>query len=370
MAEVAHEVKRRLRLIVETYYQVQDVRMRTDQRIQEYAEEAALAAVVGEMQVVALRNAGDHNKSYKKAIKDLKTGVGPEQMKFIEGYDVAVKGLESEKRHRKVNDLMREQETLLKTQAMNEIGDHPLWKEWLCKVRGIGPCLAGGIISWINIHKCPHASNLISYAGMGVVIEKYICLKCNLILDGNQIPSLEDRMKQGQPHEAARCPKCQNFFQVMGHGARREKKKVLGYNPNVKTLCWKIGESFVKQPAEKSGYRKIYDKFRTQIEARIAANNGFCGKVHYASKGKGGHGEEGDGEGGTEEGKKGKVIPCFDAHVFAMSKRATVKIFLSHIYKVWRGIEKLPVSTPFSFGMLGHDVSSMIEPIVDKEVEE
>jgi len=370
-SELSAKAKRKLRQIIGTYYDVQDVRERTEQRINDYAEEEALAACIGEEEVQKLRLLPDHNQSYKAALRDRKFTAkeekaikeagslydhekahpeDAERVKFARAFMAAAAELQDEKRHKTVAQEMFHSETLCKTLAMDEIENHPLWIEWLSHVRGIGPCLAGGILAWINIEKCLHVGNLWSYAGQTVTIEKYICAGCNVILDPDKVPSLEERVAQGGLREAPRCPKCNNFLRVMGHAVRREKGKKLGYNPAVKTLAWKIGESFVKCSAEKSGYRRLYDQFRERIEAKVAANNGFCHKIH--------------------KDKEGKLInggKCFNAHVYAMAKRATVKIFLSHVYKRWRDLLGLPTTPPFPFGMMGHDMSGYIEPIVDPD---
>jgi len=367
--QVTESERRLLRLIVETYYDVQHVRLETNQRIDAYAEEEALATILGEEEVRKLRQAKDHNKAYKKAVRDRKPSkkklgevlkaystldlyavTSPEaaqQVAFMKAYQQAVDDLEGDEKHKWVNQLAAKQETILMSQASMLVKDYPLWTEWLSKVKGIGPCLAGGILAWIDITKCPHASNLISYCGMAVRTEKYACFKCNVVLDADKVPTIQERIAQGLPHEPARCPKCGEFLRVFGNSVRPEKGKVLGYNPNAKTLCWKIGESFVKTGG---GYRKLYDKFRAQIEAKIAANDGFCHKKHT--------------------GKDGKLVnggKCYDAHVYAMSKRATVKIFLGHLYIVWRKLLDLPWSKPYTFGMLSHDEASLIDPIIDKE---
>lgn len=339
--EIDQSAVRRLKTVVRTYYDVQDVRIRTDHRIENYADEEALVAIMGEGAVQELRVKPDHNVAYKKAIRDIKKdNTHAQHEAYAAAFEAAVKKLESDKNHKKVNDLMGQQEDILKRQAMDEIEGHPLWESWLSKVRGIGPCLAGGVLSLINIRKCPHVGNLWSYAGLGVVVESYVCPGCQATYEEDAIPSCEERVLQGLPREAARCSKCNAFLKILGHGDRRTKGQTLGYNPDVKTLAWKIGESFVKQPPEKSKYRLLYQKMRAKVDSLP------CNKVHYDDK--------------------KTVIPCFDAHRFAKAKRATVKIFFSHIYSKWRGILGLPVTTPFALGMLGHDVSSLIEPLTDE----
>jgi len=340
--ELSSGARRRLRLNVETYYDVQEVRIQTDHRVRNYAEEEGLAECIGEAEVDRLRNLGDKNVAYKKAIRELKD-TGNEQFDtFAQAFLDAKKKLESEDKHKKVNDLMAAQEKIIMAQCMEDVSGHPLWETWLKDVSGIGPCLAGGILAWINIAKSEHVGQLWKYCGLAVTIDKYVCPKadCAEEFGPQEIKSVEERVAAGEPHEAARCPKCRTFLRQIGHADRRQKGQVTGYNPKVKTLCWKIAESFVKRPAEKSAYRRVYDDMRKLVDSRP------CNKVH-------------------KDTKTGKVVPCFDAHRFAKAKRLTVKIFISHVYKMLRSIHGLPSTNPYSFGMLGKNMDEYLEPMSD-----
>lgn len=340
--ELSLSAKRRIRSLVETYYDLQDVRIRTDHRIQNYAEAEALVGILGEEAVEKLVMCGDKNVSYKAAIREYKGKDSERREEFQTIYDLAVAKLESEDKHKKVNDLMEQSEKLLKTQIMAEIKEHPLWSEWLSKVYGIGPIIAGGLLAWVNIKKCPHAGNLIKYAGLAVVVDSYECVNCLKKFSPDEIPSFKERAEQGLAEGPARCPNCpETFLRILGHADRRQKGQVAGYNPKLKVLFWKAGQSFVKCSSEKSGYRRLYEDFRKKIAAKP------CTKVHL--------------------NEKKEPIPCFDAHLFAKATRATTKIFASHVYTQMRTFAGLPVSKPFSFGMLGHDMSSYIAPIYDEK---
>ncbi len=339
--ELSAQEKRELRLVVETYYDVQDIRMSTDNRIRQYADHEALVAVEGEAAAQRLRDEGQ--EAYKKAIRVLKKEA--KDLVFLDAYEKALAGLEDDDHHAKVNKLMSQQETILKRKAEKLVSTHPLWTSWLIDVKGIGPCLSGGLLSWINIERCRYASQLWKYSGLAVITDSWKCHACGHTMDHH--PSLLQRGVRA----SALCPKCQNPMAAIGHADRRQKGKVLGYNPNVKKLFWKIGNSFVKLSPATSKYRALYDKFRAQVEAKILANKGFCSKTHYS-----------DGE------KKTKVIPCFDAHKFAMAKRLTVKVFAAHIYLKWREILGLQVDSPWIFWD-GSGHQDFIAPFSDKEDE-
>lgn len=337
--------RRRARSLVEIYFDLQDTRIRTDHRIQNYAEAEALVGMLGEEEVERLVGLGDKNVLYKTKIREFKDEKNEKAAEFQLIYDLAVKKLENDDNHKNVADLAAQQEAILKKQIQGEIKDHPLWTEWLSKVYGIGPIIAGGLIAWINIRKCPHAGNLIKYAGLAVVTDSYQCPNpdCKKTYQPEEIKPIEERISEGGTEEAARCTSCRTFLTIQGHADRRQKGKVIGYNPKLKTLFWKASQSFVKMSAEKSGYRRIYDDMRRKIEAKP------CNKVH--------------------KNEKDETIPCFNAHKHAKACRATAKIFCSHVYQQYRRMAGLPFSKPFAFGILGHDASGMIEPIYDRTEE-
>lgn len=146
------------------------------------------------------------------------------------------------------------------------IKDHLMWK-WLKSVKGIGPILASALLSTIDIRKADHASSVWKYAGLAP-------------------------------------------------GQKREKGKKIDYNPFLKTVCWKIGESFVKSRGE---YRKVYDTSKTYYQQKFPA-----------------------------EKKEGKRTLYTKGHIHAMAKRRAVKLFLSHFWAKWREAEGLSVSEPFA----------------------
>jgi len=95
---------------------------------------------------------------------------------------------------------------------------HPLRKEFLNHVKGIGAIFSSGIIAWLSkpILKANYVSQIWSYCGL--------------------TPNQE-----------------------------RKRGKKLNYNPRLKTFCWKIGQSFIKY---KCFGRKLYDAFRKECETK------------------------------------------------------------------------------------------------------
>jgi len=312
----------RLRVIVESYYDVLDQRMRTDHRVRNHSEYEALSALLGRSEARRYRLEG--METYRKAIRDHK-----EDPKFAEGMEQARKELEGW--HEEMNKVMSRQESFLKRLAMREVEHQPLWTEWLVNVRGIGPCLAGGVLSWIDLWRTKHASSVWKYCGLAVVADEYFCRACQKTFPVAEVP------EDGHGHYP--CPQCKGQTESRGHAERRVKGQLSDWNAKAKTLAYKIGEQFVRTVPSK--YRDVYDRLRLEVDSKP------CRKVHLDEKTK-------------------KVIPCFDKHRHMKAMRLTAKVFLAHVYLVGRVLMDLPVSRPFPFERLQQDISSLIVPQVDE----
>lgn len=339
-----------LRMTVETYYDTQDVRIRTDARISQYADFMALIAVAGQREAMRERDRGPGE--YRAAIRKAKKEQAKE---WAEAHEAAVVDLEGEKKHMRVNSLMAQQERILKARAQKLIDGMPIWEEWLKDVRGIGPCLAGGLISWISPKRARRVSSIWKYCGLAVTTTGYVCgvplapdaegkvqegTGCGKTLEPKEVPTIQERMKKGLGHTAPPCPDCGTPLTQLGERDRMRAGQKAGFNPTARRMAWLIGESFIKMPSEKAGYRRVYEEMRRRVEKRP------CRKVH-------------------KDRVTGKVIPCFDAHKLAKAKRLTVKVFLCHYWMVSRAVQGLPLIDPYALGMLGADPADFIEPIRD-----
>jgi len=144
--------------------------------------------------------------------------------------------------------------------------EHPLRKNYLNYVKGIGPILSSGIIAWLSepILKANYVSKLWSYCGLAP-------------------------------------------------NSKRIRGEKVNYNPKVKTFCWKITECFIK----KKGFgKKLYDEFKEQAKQK------------------------------HPDWSKG--------HIHNYAKRKVVKIFLASVWEVWRKMNGLQVTEPYSIERLGH----------------
>ena len=183
------------------------------------------------------------------------------------------------------------------------IQDDPV-ADWLMSIRGIGPVLASGLIAHIDIRKAPTAGHIWNFAGLnpGVIWE-------------------------------------------------RGKKRP--FNAKLKTLCWKIGKSFVMTSgSDLSQYGPVYRERKAQeIAKNLAGEFAAQAAAQLASK----KIRSPELRGTLESGA------LSDAHLDERARRATVKLFLSHLHSVWHWLEfGEHAPRPYVLEHLGH--AHMIEP--------
>lgn len=178
--------------------------------------------------------------------------------------------------------------------------------QWARSVVGIGPVISAGLLAHIDIAKAPSYGNVWSFAGLN--------------------PTVKWEKGQKRPWNAA-----------------------------LKTLCWKIGESFVKVSGRDGAfYGKVYaeTKERYQRENTALVYADAAAAALKAKK----IGKE------TEAFKAYSVGLLPPAHVHARAKRYAVKLFLSHYWERGRKLAGLPVPEPYPIAHLGH--AHRIEPPV------
>jgi len=173
----------------------------------------------------------------------------------------------------------------------NILKGYPIYNEFLLGVTGVGPAMAGVMLSEIDITKAEYPSSLHKYAGLDVAS------------DG------QGRSRKKEHLEDSEYTDKEGKVQI---------KKGITFNPFLKTkLVGVLGSSFIKQSPDKCVYRKIYDDYKHRLEHMDA----------HKEKSKG--------------------------HRHNMAVRYMVKMFLVDLYNVWRRIEGLPVAPTYSEAKLG-----------------
>lgn len=170
--------------------------------------------------------------------------------------------------------------------------EYPIFTEFLDKVVGIGPAMAGVIISEIDIKKARHASSIWKYAGLDVA-----------------------------PNGRGRSKKAEHLidFAYTDKDGNPATRKSITFNPFLKTkLMGVLAASFLR--AGENKYSKIYYDTKNRLENHAV----------YGIK--------------TETTK---------LHRHNMALRKMVKLFLVDLYVAWRTMEGLPVSAPYAEAKLG-----------------
>lgn len=238
-----------------------------------------------------------------------------------------VRALGESKEPSSVVNWAADQFDILETQIRNALDQYSAASPvgaWAREQYGVGPVIAAGLLAHIDIHKAPTVGHIWRYAG------------------------LDPTSKWGK-------------------GEKRP------WNATLKTLCWKIGESFVKTSNnEESFYGKIYKNRKieetkrnisganaeTALEISKARNlsktadakHWYSGtwiempKLQAAAK------EMGFSALPTEP------FPMLSpAHIHARARRYTVKIFLAHLHDFWwEKATGTPAPLPYPIAHLGH----------------
>jgi hypothetical protein len=176
----------------------------------------------------------------------------------------------------------------------------PLWGEFLEGIKGIGPAMAGVMLSEIDISKARYPSSLWKYAGLDVA---------------------EDGAGRSRREEHLILVEYTDK-----HGEKKTRRSIT-FNPWLKSKLFLLGDLFVKHRTP--GYREIYDNYKNRLE-------------HHER-----YGTHRDGE---MDGRK--MVTC-PGRRHNMAIRYAVKMFLIDLYKAWRPLENLPVAPPFHEAKLG-----------------
>lgn len=170
--------------------------------------------------------------------------------------------------------------------ALNEF---PIWTKFLKGVKGIGPAMAGVIVSEIDIAKARYPSSLWRYAGFDVAG------------DG-----------RGRSRRAEHLVE----MEYTAADGERKTRRSITFNPFLKTKLYVLATSFLKQGGDHP-YRAIYDAYKHRLETH----------PEHAQKTKG--------------------------HRHNMAMRYMIKMFLLDLYTVWRPLDGLPVAPPYHEAKLG-----------------
>lgn len=171
---------------------------------------------------------------------------------------------------------------------------------WPLSQKGIGPVLAAGLVAHIDITRAPTVGHIWSFAGL-------------------------------------------NPNAVWKKGERRP------WNASLKTLCWKIGDSFVKVSGREGAYYGQLYRERKAFELDRDASGGNAANSAKTLA--------------TREIKDKDLRALYESGHFPagrldlMARRWTVKLFLAHLHEVWYRMEydkDPPLPYPIAHGQHVH----------------
>lgn len=173
------------------------------------------------------------------------------------------------------------------------LGEFPIYTEFLAKVTGIGPAMAGVLISEFDIEKARYPSSLWAYAGLDVGP------------DGLGRSRREEHLVK-KSYKTAK-------------GDDKERNSIT-YNPFLKTkLMGVLAASFLRSGSE---YRDHYDAYRHRIESDPARTI-------------------------TDKPGRHTDQTWTKQRRSDAAKRYMIKMFLCDLYKRWRRLEGLPVEPTY-----------------------
>lgn len=294
---VANQTSRILRFIADSYEQAQRIRIETGERIR---------AVLQGRDETWEADPEWQERNAAVVLKEIVRGdhLGP----------VSILG-RTYRRH-------AEEEAEMKAAMTSALTGHPAWP-WMEKVRGIGPTLACKLLARLDPEKADHASSFWAYCGLATVPgEKYRCPECGLERTFPQGFKVTGRhMALGT---TKRCKSSIVLVSTPEDGVRAaqprpSKGHKAAYDQYAKKIMYLVGSAFLKAGGP---YEELYRKERARLDRERP---------------------------GWADGRK---------HLTAMRK--TEKLFLSHLWQVWRTEVGLPTPDPYAMAHLGH--TDKIEP--------
>ncbi len=181
----------------------------------------------------------------------------------------------------------------------------PVYKEFLSKVKGIGPAYAIKLLALpLQLGKPLSSWN----AYFGLVPGYYMCV-------------CENNHKFMSPKEPFTCIECGGAIVKSDYKTSAPRRKT-GYrafwNPRARSLYFNIAKGFI-MAGENAFYCRMYRKFKEKILNRKDLGN----------------------------------LP--DIRKDAMARRSTFKLFLAHYYQAYHELEGLPYRMPYAFEYLNHE---------------
>jgi hypothetical protein len=222
---------------------------------------------------------------------------------------------EAEEPHTVVNWLATQAQTLesqIKV-ALDVYTENHVMGSWMREIFGIGPVISAGLLSSIHMGEWCHVCR-------GRTPEE--CQR----QQANKKRNLPEHTYQPE----FSCPTVGHIWAFAGWAADGqtpwEKGKRRPFNAQLKVLCWKAGQSFMKFSNDpKCFYGRIYKERKLYEMRRNEAGE-------LAEQAKAGAARVGKTTEAYKHYSAGKLPP---AHIDARARRYAVKLFLAHLHGEW-----------------------------------
>jgi len=270
-------VKEAGRIVAGSYYDFQEVRLGAMSRIRDVIRKRNEGIAFDEVEEKLDKDKRTFDKKYQDAnlLKIVERMYSDGKLEKKE-YDYIMKVLELAEKSIAMEGMYR-------NLMMAYINEEDMWNRFLSKVRGLGAVLSANLIK--NFGYC----------------ERY------------------DKVSSLWRH----C----GYHVISGKAPRRVRGEDIDFSPKLRTLCWKVADSFIKQNSPV--YRQIYDgEKRKQLANRYPKGELF---QRYSKP-------------YVEEDIQLKLI-----HAHNRALRKMVKIFLQHYWIVGRTLAGLSTREPYVF---------------------
>lgn len=215
---------------------------------------------------------------------------------------------------------LKDQEAILKKSVGKYVERFPIWQVFFSKISGVGPLMAGVIISEYDIYKAGYVSSMWKYAGIDVV-------------DG------EGRSRK-EAHLVNR--------EYLDSNGETKIKRGISFNPFLKTkLLGVLGPSILKQHGKKDNkYGTIYYDYKNRLERRRDIL-----VMKYEKKGF-----------TLEDSEKVARKEWPSARMHHAAIRYMIKMLIQDLYPVWKKLEGLPAAPSYAEAKLGL-VHNHLDPV-------
>lgn len=218
--------------------------------------------------------------------------------------------------------------------------------QWSKSIVGIGPVIAAGLLAHIDITKAKTVGHIHRFAGLDSTVKWQNAEECKKWINEQLTERYVETGQHSTPDQefvylaaAYWGRNAESLLRLSTTDFRTKKPVALTnarlasalarrpWNANLKTLCWKIGESFVKVSGNENDF---YGKLYMQRKAQEILKND-AGEFKQQAEDKLKRFKIGKDTDAFKAYSSGKLPP---AHIHARAKRWAVKLFLSHWHSV------------------------------------